>query len=593
MSLEELLPTQEVVVNDDDGSHKRKKRKKAIPWMKLANLPVEIIDLIFTYTGRIDYWTFRIFREFVRFRGYLDPIYIVQTNFEKQKHLLMFNIPPGQKIEDHLFKSSDKFVENIETHCELYKIEKKRLFLFMEVEVSNLEQGQMFEDIIRYLKIKNIKFRIFLRAILFFDQDVPFSNHFRSSILTDEFLQGNELILDSHYTEELATSSRSRSKKYTGCTFFQYPEEIKLDSDGALPLVKYLDPSNVICKSTIRHLKAATIVSVPNVLNFIDRRFLLNLKTLYISHCSKAPKKTTFIHQNLPHLKSLVIKNCQTSKFNDNDLPSLEILAIEESARYREYVKSGTRALKFKMIGNNLPNLQKLDILTFHTEQIHLNTFGDKIHNFAFQTGLDEGGSLGDIPSIIAISESISIHVLNEDRSMAKTVFENVHKLDMTKHLSINDYYSENLDYLAGKRFKNLELLTLRDVNSSVKELKNFNMPRLKGLTLLETSIETVDIKGMGKLEELIFTSKTRTTHPANNRDHSWRWFSSPKEYFAIDFTKIPPRSKTKNVNLNFHKADCFKGRIPENLQHFVLSYSSSHIARHNGARIFDYNQND
>ncbi|CAM9010270.1 unnamed protein product [Wickerhamomyces anomalus] len=541
MSLEELPPTEEEVVDHDDGSHKRKKRKKAIPWMKLANLPVEIIDLIFTYTGRIDYWTFRIFREFVRFRGYLDPIYIVQTNFEKQKHLLMFNIPPGQNNEDHLFKSSVKFVENIETHCELYKIEKKSCSY-------------------------SWRWRIFLRAILFFDQDVPFSNHFRSSILTDEFLQGNELILDSHYTEELATSSRSRSKKYTGCTFFQYPEEIKLDSDGALPLVKYLDPSNVICKSTIRHLKAATIVSVPNVLNIIDRRFLLNLKTLHISHCSKAPKKTTFIHQNLPHLKSLVIKNCQTSKFNDNDLPSLEILVIEESERYREYEKSGTRALKFKMIGNNLPNLQKLDILTFHTEQIHLNSFGDKIHNFAFQTGLDEGGSLGDIPSIIAISESISIHVLNEDRSMAKTVFENVHKLDMTKHLSINDYYSENLDYLAGKRFKNLELLTLRDVNSSVKELKNFNMPRLKGLTLLETSIATVDIKGMGKLEQLIFTSKTRSTHSANDRDQSWRWFSSPKEYFGINFTKIPPRSKTKNVNLNFHKADCFKGRIPERI---------------------------
>lgn len=499
----------------------------------------------------------------------------------------MFNIPPGQNTNDHTFQSFEQFQNNVETHCNLYNVEKKNIFLFMEIEVSKSEQGVMFEKIIEYLNTSGIRFRIFLRAIMFYDNKCPLPSQLKPRLVTDEFLQGNELILDTHYAEELTPKFYSRNKGFMCLKIFQYPTEVKMKNGYSSLLRKYLNTSNIICKSSVNNLKTLAIADLPDAMNSLENRLLQNLKILKLDGCSKGFKKTFFIHHKLPNLKELYLMKCHTSKINDNDLPNLESLVLKEHS-WNQYHSRGESEsplnFKMKMVGNKLPKLKYLHISTKKIDQVHLNKFGDKISMFVLETLLENGGTMGDIPHIVSTSESVIIlaNTHHEGPVLAQSAFENVRSSDKIKNLLINDQNtSSDLDYLRGMRFQNLEVLNISSTDTRIKKLPSMNMPRLKGIALINTLIETVDIRGMERLEKLIFTSRTRDQH-ADIPDTTWRWIPNPKEFYLIDFPKAPKaqfKAKTL-IDLNYYKAEKLGREIPGHLSHFIIQYQTPPSSR-------------
>lgn len=544
----------------------KKKRKPSIPWMKLSNLPIEIIDIIFQETGRIDYWTYRVFRELERFRAYLDPRYLVQTNLDA--YHLMYSIPKDQPKENHFFTTSNKFITNFESHCIKYGINKTEVFLFMEIEVSRISQGRLFANIVRYLKANKVGFKIFLRAITFLDYECPVKKSVIGELLSVSHLKGSELILDQTYTKEFTNESFFRISSASGCKFYQFPAEITLNSDNNTVANNLLDYQNIIHKNSIRNVTKVVISEVSDALTVMNPRAFVRLETLQLVECIKPSKKTLFVNMNLLNLKELVLQECQTSKFSNNNLPSLQTLVIKEVS-YRQIERPSFK-FKLKVYNNKLPNLIKLEISTPKIDQIHQNDFGDKLDLLILDTAFEAGGSLGDVPHMVSITNRVALKSNEDDPFMLKNIFGGFSTTGQVKEMQLIDRYTEDLDYMKGKKFPNLEILQLEEYKSAVLDFPRVNMPALKGLTFFQTSIENVAIKGLDSLKKLIFTSQARGGE-ADTRDN-WRWFSRGREYFVIDFERIPTRLRAGKINLRHHKADTFQDHLPPECSKFLLT---------------------
>lgn len=544
----------------------KKKRKPSVPWMKLFNLPLEIIEIIFQEIGLLDYWTFRIFREFERFRAYLDPRYLIQTNLDA--HHLMYSIPKDQSKENHYFTNSDQFIKNFELHCKIYGVEKKSVFLFMEIEVSRNVQGQDFKNIVEYLTLHKVGFKLFLRAITFLDSTFPVEMSVMEDLLLNETLTETEVIFDQNYANEFIKETFFKIEDFKGCKFYQYPEEINVNSDFNSIASCLLDLQNIKHKNSIRNVAKIAIKGIPSVLTRLDPKAFERLQTLRLISCVKPLKKTQFLNMALPSLKSLALGMCQVSKFTNNDLPNLQDLSIKESLS----IDSQRRRCKFKlkMCKNNLPKLLELNISTNKIDQIYQNNFGETLDFFLLDSSFEVGGSLGDVPHMISVCKKVILETNEASSFMLKDIFGSLSSTETVKELRLNDPFTDDLKYLEGRKFPNLETLQLTDYNSNIRDFPRVNMPVLKTLTFFETDIENVDINGLDNLKTLIFTSdsRERPNRGINNRG----WFPRTiKDYFVINFEQIPSKLRAGKINLRHHKATTFnQDKIPVEYAKFV-----------------------
>jgi len=554
---------------------KKKPRKPSIPWMRFTNLPLEIIEIIFMYCGQLNYWTYRIFREFERYREYLDPRYLVLTNVSK--HQVMYRVPPGQAKEDHIFITLEDFKHHLNQHYEKFKIKDGDLFVFLEFEITGTITEEMLRQIMIHLKGCKIKFSIFLKSL----GKVQINSAAIETFVSQDYIEeGDEIIVDKGHLAKFDICSYTASLTFGGgcyphIKFLEYPDQMKIRDGPSSLFYRLLDLNNVIMKTSIANLQRLDVHRLPNSLFEIDVRIFQNLKVLKLCDEAVGTKRTMFKAMELLNLEELVLSGCQLVKFAENNLPKLKSLTIIE----RSFQSQKNAPLKLTMIENTLPKLKILNIFVKEIELIHLNKFGEKLESLDFEAVIDEQ-SVGDVPHIISISEFVVLKAV--DDTTLRNMFSNIVHLSKTiKKLLIHDVYSEKLDYLEGKRFKTLEMLTIKGLRRSITELNSLNMPKLKTLTLLRTSIESVKIQNLQSLERLIYTSANRMSRDNDFIiDPSRGLFYRPINYYHhIDLTKVPTKSKPTTVNLNYFKATRYEEKLPQPLEKYILNNNEEYHA--------------
>ncbi|CCH42608.1 Internalin-I [Wickerhamomyces ciferrii] len=533
-------------------------QSKRQTWARVFNLPFEIVSLIFKYAGPLDYWAYRVLREFERFRICLDPVYFVQTNVPSSCQL--FRIPLDQEEENHTFKKFNDFVRNIKKHGKAFKYCDYR-HVFIEMEVNDYNTAETLHRILDYLKSEHIECSLFIKSTglpeLSYSRNF-FPWRFAEELKMEVLLYGqSQLILDPGLAKIIGNwvfESYPLTKRYK---FLEYPAGLEIDDASIGSLSELLmNQKNVVYKKSVQNLKTLKVVEGYDFFRRCDGCIFKNLEILNLYACYSRRGNFNLNKVSFPKLKRLILKQCDLGKITDSSFPELKALIINEDLDFQRGKEKINHPFRLIILNNDFSSLETLEIRSLRIGQIFGNTYKESMRLLNIDSMLSDEGTFGDIPDLVSRCESFVLDASNMTQDVITDLFNDFYNVKKLKKMKIIDTLSDNLDYLSKKTFPSLEFLDLSLNKPEITELPKLKMPSLKVLVLLDSFVEIVNTQELISLEVIMFSSSKRETERTRYRDNFGdSWFNRENYMYLIDLRKVPDFSRTFNIDLRFHKA--------------------------------------
>lgn len=489
--------------NVDADSH-RAKRTRTLRTM-FEDLPEELVGLVFTHLTRLDYLQFRVLRR--------HPLF---ARFVNRSHMVLRNTPTARRFRElpdvrytqyvHL---ADSFIQQVQQFKDHLPLNAGELTVFFEFDSKEWSTRRVLHTILEFCHYNGIYLVIY---------DVvgdALETHLKSVGKYEfELIQNNR----GNFTSfSIVMAHRAPKAKIT---LMRYPEVMGLEYRPCEQVHDFLNMNGVVWNHTLENLRVFKFFhQSQKVLSyFLERKLIMHIRELVIliSTPRDCIKQRNISNLKLPKLIKLNVLSLNVANFNNNDLPSLEVLSIEGppsrvngSSRAYGSSQNVTKGLSF--LDNNLPRLKILDISTdllrdFESDKCQLN----QLERFRLDTNfIGMYGTMGYLFNTFCHAKHISF--IPRDESDAAEMMElfmgGLYDCSHLESLLIANHTEDKwLCELEKKQFPALRSFYYYNAKTTVKTMPQLNAPSLELLVLFNTKIERVITRGYRGPMKLVYT---------------------------------------------------------------------------------------